>query len=216
MMRRWRVVAGALLALSLVASPSYAADELGLSHDGATWGSSLPAPLFDPALRWVPGDARTESFHIRNQAAETGGFRIRMLAVTADGLLSTGDLRVSARAGAGEWTTVDEPGTHLLLQGELAAGAQERVDVRVELDPASGNESQLRSLDLKLDARLTGELAEEDGAPAGSGEETGDAGGLLPDAGGIAFWLIIIALLAVATGAAGIARRRGDDHAQAR
>lgn len=208
----------ALVLVALTPAAAHAADELGLSNDGATWSGSLEQPLFDSAIRWVPGDSRSESFFVRNQAQEDGELSVRVLAVTRDDLLDTGDLQVSARAGEGPWSRVDEPGTHVLVQRDLAVGERERVDVRVELDPASTNVSQLRMLDLQLDARLTQSLPDAVGdrddevasggaerAP-GTGGQLG-TGGLLPSTGGIASWILLLAGVSVVAGTATLVRR---------
>ena len=66
-MRRTITTAALIL---LTATPAVAADEIGLSSDGFSWGSTLPQPLFDPAFRWVPGDRETASFWVRNQSGD--------------------------------------------------------------------------------------------------------------------------------------------------
>lgn len=216
-----RIFGLALTALIMVGTSSgsaHASDEIGLSTDGSTWASILPEPLFASAIRWVPGDSRTESFFVRNQASDDGDLSVRVLASAQDDLMETGDLRISARSGEGPWSRVDEPGTHVLVERVLAPGERERVDVRVDFDPASTNVSRLRSLDLQLDARLTRSVPDPAGerdekALVGDEEIVSDAGerfgvgGLLPGTGGAAFWLLLLAGAAAVAGAATLTHR---------
>ncbi len=172
--------------LLAVPGAAAAADEIGLSRDGRTWSAELAEPLFDPAFRWVPGDVETASFLVRNQAADTGDLTIDVIGTRVDTLLETGDLEVATRAGDGDWVAVSEPGTHRLSRTTVAAGAQERVDVRVSFDPASTNASQLTQLALRFTVRLSDSRA---GSDAGAG--------LLPDTGAPR----VAGLLVVAVGA---------------
>lgn len=191
--------------LLLGGGPAAASDELGLSRDGTTWAPDLSDPLFEAAVRWVPGDSRTASFYVRNQSGQAGTLSLDILGTATDSLMQTGDLSVEAHGAGGDWTPVTEPGTHRLLSaGQVPSSATRRVDVTVTFDPASSNQSQVRSLDLALQVRLIQDV--EDNTP---GDDASDDGlGLLPDTGGPSPWTVAIAAGLVLVGTL-TARRRG-------
>ncbi|WP_338886633.1 hypothetical protein [Rhodococcus sovatensis] len=58
----------AIVTLVLIgAEPSRQTPTVSFSSDGLTWSSSLPNPLFDKRIRWIPGDSRTSTFHVLNE-----------------------------------------------------------------------------------------------------------------------------------------------------
>jgi hypothetical protein len=208
MMRRsFLLVAAALLTLSV--APAHAAGELELSRDGVTWATDLVEPLFDSSVRWVPGDVRAESFFVRNDSAQSGRLSIDIMGSPVHTLLDTGDLDIDARGAGGAWVSVSTPGTHRLLsQGQVPAGDARRVDVTVHFDAASTNESQLKSVELAFRVGLVQDtLDESDGSKdAGEGDDTNDATGLLPDAGGPPLWWALCGLMMLGLGVSGIRR----------
>lgn len=225
-------LAAVLLLLGLAGPAS--ADGIGLSNDGAHFGDGLAGPLFDPDVRWVPGDERTARFWVRNDAQQAGALRLTMTDDGVRSLLATGDVTVSARAAGTGWTTVDSTGTRVLVDGTVVPPRGRRwVDVRVAFDPASGNESQGRLLDLGLEVSLTQSSAvlapgaasatgDSDGAATGPAAPTGDTaagpapatgGGLLPDTGtAVTPALLLLGALLCAAGFTLLAaRRRSED-----
>jgi LPXTG-motif cell wall-anchored protein len=152
------VVRGLLVAGLVVAAPAsaVAADEIGLSKDGSSWSSTLPAPLFDPDFRWVPGDDETGSFFVRNQGPTGARLTISVRAADTDQLLSNADIELSARVDGGSWITLaNGVATSALTQRSIIRGGTARVDVRVRFDPASANQSQTKSLPLTFIVTLT-------------------------------------------------------------
>ena len=170
-----RLVGMTLILASTSASPAAAAGELGLSLDGTHWTSSITTPLFDPSFRWVPGDSETESFFVRKQGGSRGDLTVDVLGPTADGLIESGDLHVTAKGGGGTWATVSEGGTHRLLTApDIADGKVSEVKVTVSFDSASTNPTQLLASELSFRVTLS------ESAPSG---DVDDSGAGLPDTG---------------------------------
>lgn len=190
----------AFAVLLAAVSPATATPAVGLSRDGITYSSSLDAPLFDPVIRWVPGDVRTESFYVRNLRADDADLSVDVLGVSVDSLLASGDLVVAARGADGVWQDVNSPGTHRLVSAvDLASGRASRVDVKVALSGRATNITQIQRLALDVRVLLTqdtGGLVPDDGLDA------------LPDTGAPALWSFITGLALVAGGIILVQRRR--------
>lgn len=198
-------------ALVLVSVPAHAADEVGLSRDGVTWSTSLAQPLFDPGFRWVPGDVESERFYVRNQGPSGAEMTVEVVSADPDDLLENDDLAISARAGSGDWITLENgvPSAELTAEA-IAMGGVAPVDVRVEFVWESPNRSQTRVLPLVLRVTLVGD------APGGDGDADGDDGGIgfLPDAGSlVSIALVWAAALAIGAGLALVIRRRDREDA---
>jgi hypothetical protein len=149
-------VASALILLLVMPAGADAAHrQLELSRDGRHWTSSLKAPLFDPTVRWVPGDRRVAHFWARNTSSDPGRLTIDIKATGADRLIRTGDLTIRARGGGGGSTPVNRPGRHRLLRIEsLAPRHRVRVTIAVTLAPSATNVAQAKRLRLAFGARL--------------------------------------------------------------
>lgn len=204
-----RALALVLLALGLVggalAGPASAAGELGLSPDGVHWAATLPAPIFDPAFRWVPGDSEIGTFYVRNQSSDPGVLDLTMLATAVTDLIDTGDLTVSARVDGGAWTGVKTSGPHALVAGEdVPAGAIRKVDVKVDFAPASANDSQEKVLDLRFTVSLhqgSSVSGPSGGSGSGNGSGPGHGGNGLPNTGSdIHLWMLLVGGFSIALG----------------
>ena len=197
-----RVVAGALTILVIVlaaASPAVAGSRIGLSRDGVTFTRSLDAPLFDPAILWVPGEVRAESFYVRNLAPDDADLAIDVIGESGDSLLATGHVMVSARGGDDVWRDVTTAGVHRLVSAtDLVAGRAAKVDVKVALLEGASNTTQTRRLD--LDVRVL--LSQDAGRPVP------DDSGMLPATGAPALWSLIAGVCLVAAGIVLVRRRR--------
>lgn len=145
--------------LALAPSAASAEDAIGLSPDGRNWSNELAEPLFDPAVRWVPGDVREATFYVRNQAREGASMHVDLRGGTTDGLLEAGDVRIEARVADHAWSSLSRDGTHRLTTAAVPQGASERVQVRVSYGFASQNVSQVQQLQLDLAVRLTQDVA---------------------------------------------------------
>lgn len=176
------------IALAIGAGPARAENAVGLSLDGQTWTSELQRPLFDPAMRWVPGDTETRSFWVRNQGPTAASTQIAVRTTDADGLLVQDDIAIDARVRGGAWTSLSDPaGSQTLTDGGLAKGNRVRVDLRVAFLPESTNRSELKELPLRFVVRLT-----QSGVGPGDGDD--DGSGLLPDTGSVVEpWLLYLA-----------------------
>jgi len=214
-----RVVASTLAALVLsVAGPAAADDgsdaqrqQVGLSLDGVHYQHDIDQPLFDPALRWVPGDVRRSSFWVRNQAVEPGDLTIDVLALGRKPLLDSRYLSISARTGDGPWQTMgSDKSMHLLTQKNVPANSAVPVTVQVALAPEATNGTMLLATDLDFGVTLTD--ARATAAGGGSVDHPDGPGGLLPDTGSSAsWWALPLALLLLLVGVLVLSRRRPAD-----
>lgn len=135
---RARALAAAALAgaFALAGAPAYAADDgVTVSLDGTTFTSSVTSPLFDPALRVVPGDVVTEDLWVRNSSTTDARVRLDVLDARADDPLFAAALTLGARTteatGLELPTRVVDAGacTVVLRDVVLAAGATVRLAV---------------------------------------------------------------------------------------
>lgn len=192
-------------ALFLGAAPGHASDDaLGLSFDGIHWTSSLQRPLFDPNVRWVPGDVRIARFYVRNQHPDRGDLTVDVERVAQDQLLDTGTLHIAARTNEEPWTSVSSGGlAELLDQDDLASGDPIRVEVRVGLDASSPNTNMVLATDLNFRVTITDADIVSD-----SGDQPGTD---LPSTGSmVSPWMLLVAAALITFGALLICRRR--DH----
>ena len=222
----WRARLGLLIAvgavlLGLGVPPASAAGELGLSPDGATWGSALPGPLFDPSFRWVPGDSEVRSFYVRNQSGDDGVLDVTLLTGPVETLIDTGDLKISAKVGNGDYTAAGTAGSHRLInQVPVPSGAVRKISVKVDFDPASTNQSQRLRLDFHFNVDLSQDTSvvqppTDNGGNGNGGNGANGNGGNgngLPGTGTtIEPWMLLVGagLVASGLGMIGAARRRG-------
>lgn len=211
--------------LSLSASPAQAADELELSSDGQSWSGQLPGPLFDPALRWVPGDDRHAEFYVRNQADDGGTVTIAVDSPDQDQSVLVRDIRLSARIGSESWVDLAPMGEAFRLNAAaLPADAVRKLTVRARFDPASGNRSQQSAVALSYTVTLSDAASTsdpDDEAADGTDQPTDsdaaqnlNGAADLPNTGAPAVgWLLVAAGVAVGVGLALMKRRRREDSA---
>jgi LPXTG-motif cell wall-anchored protein len=183
------------MALLLFAGPARADTRVGLSTDGKTWSQALTKPLFDPAMRWVPGDSRISSFHVRNQAGTGAELRVAIHSDDQHDLLANDDIRLEARAAGGDWAVLANTATAKMLNTDaLGVGESTRVDLRATFDAASTNQSQTSAVALRFQVTLS-----QAGPKAPSGSPGGGTG-ILP-ATGAPFGPWVVWLGAALTGA---------------
>lgn len=227
------VIATLILAFVLAfasAAPASATEGISLSNDGTTWGETLTEPMFDPDVRWVPGDSRTADFYVRSDAPVTTRMTLDVLSGVNQDLLETGDLLIEVRLAGGDWRSTTAPQDDLLLSRAIASGEAVRVEVRVTLLGSATNQSELLALDLRF--RVTLEQASNDtdngdqgseGGNQGSGVGSGNQGEGDPDvrlvpplaltggAAGIGALLTIAGLVGLALLFAALRRRRKEE-----
>lgn len=215
MIARVTVLLASMLLLGLVSAPVHAADQLALSRDGQHWSAQLPGSLFDPAVRWVPGDRRTESFFVRNTTSDRGELAISVHSTDPDRLLTRDDVVLEVRVGDRAWRTLDGARRSVKLDSStLAGGEQTRVSVRASFRPDAGNRTQRDSLGLDFAVRLSDAGAGDGGDDDDGGQD--DGGGLLPDTGArAAGWMLVVAGAAVGVGLALMRRNNGKEAADA-
>lgn len=196
----------------LTPSPASAADDIGLSRDGVTFTEKLSAPLFDPEVRWVPGDTRIEQFFVRNDGPSDGVMMIAAVLgaddpLLADDQLAADDILIEARADGGEWVEVATGVTSSNLSDRrVERGVVAQVDVRATFDPASTNQSQAKVLELDFLVNLSDALDDEVRSEAVS-----DRGGALPGTGATwTWWHMALAAMAIG-GGLGLIRRRAEE-----
>lgn len=203
-MRR-SVLAAACLAPVLVAGPAHADGELGLSYDGRHWQDRLERPLFDPGVRWVPGDVRTARFYVRNLGSDQGTLAVEVEHAERTGpgaLAASGHLHVTARAGGRDWSSLRGDLAHLVDDDLLASGRTVPVEVRVSMDAAAPNRTMVLSSDLGL--RVVLRDARAGGAGGAGGHQLPDTGTPVPP------WLPPVALALLGSGLWLVVRRRGE------
>lgn len=209
--------------LTGVAAPASAADEIGLSLDGERWADRLTQPLFDQDTLWVPGDSRTVSFYVRNQAGSDASLTASVRSSDQDGLMKNDHIALRARAG-GRWFALrNGKPSQQLTEAVITPGTPVKIEVEAAFDPNSSNRSQTESVRLMFEVRLTdaaGSDVPQDGenpvAGDGSDEESEGLAGFLPDTGsGIPVILMLMAGIATAVGATVVVagrRERESDH----
>ena len=207
------VVAGALLALAY-AGPAQASREVLVSNTDSGFAETLAEPLFDPALRWVPGDVRSATFYVRNNSADPAGLRLSVIDQDAGKLLDSGALHVRVTSGGIRWRPDPRLPSRTVRSGMLLApGTSVPVKVLVVFDPAASNRTQLLSSELRIRVRLaqSGHLDLEPGTANGGqpGSGKGSDGGPLPGTGLSAElgWLFLLGSLSLGTGFALVTRR---------
>jgi hypothetical protein len=225
-MKSFVATLGAAFVLTVaLASPAAADDELSVSNDGVAYARDLTAPLFDPGLRWVPGDVESSTFYVKNNDDFGARLDLDLLGDHIGDLLDSGDLHVTATAGTGfSGIASDGSVTRILDGASVPGGAVVPVTVTVSFDEDSPNATQLRSTDIRLRITLTqtefpngddedSDDDNDDDNGTDDGEE--DDNGVLPDTGtGLSAWMLVLGGLTVGLGAA-IARREphtGSNH----
>ena len=214
-LRSW-LTAGLIGMLSVLgfAAPASAAGELELSPDGVTWAAGLPAPLFDPAFRWVPGDSETASFYVRNQSSDAGVLNVIMLPAQFGDLMASGDLTVSAQVDGGSFVgaTSADNSHSLIVDAAVPAGAVRKINVRIDFNPLSGNTTENRQVGLAFDVNLSqagtvvlAPTTGNGGSGSGGPKHHAHHPGLLPGTGNdVSLSMILLAAL-LCVGGAGLA-----------
>lgn len=207
-----RLLLALLIMWALSATPAGAATEpVQLSNDGRTWAADLPEPLFDPDVRWVPGDSRAAAFWVRDAGESRGALSVSADVRDTDRLVADGAMNLRLRRGSGQWHEV-RPGTSISL-GSLERGGRERIGVVATYAPRSGNDTMDSAFTFSLDVRLTGDDATGEDEP-GPGDDLPEGqapagGGLLPGTGSpVRWWLIALASLSIGGGTALVLRSK--------
>lgn len=197
-------VATAFLLPLLHAAPAYAADEVGLSLTGRTWAASLDADLFATPYRWVPGDAETRRFFVRNQGPTAATMTLAVEGGDLDGLLARRDVVLRARLAGQPWQELAAGAERTLSTELLPAAGIRRVEVEARFLASSTNHSETRRLPLHFVVTLT------DGAAAPSAHDGGPAD--LPSTGStVDTWTLAAAAALIATGLLLLAGRRKEN-----
>ncbi len=152
------LVLGVAAALVTAVAPATADARGGavlVSPDGSTWSADLPAPLFDPAVRWVPGDSRTSSFYVENRGSTPAEVGLQVSAQDGDALLGPGYVDLRARVAGGPWTPVGESVGPPLDSIAIGVGESRRVDVRAGLRAAADNLTRTSVVALTFVVRLS-------------------------------------------------------------
>lgn len=210
----WIVLVSAVLTAEAGAAR---ADEVGLSLDGRTWTPDLDRPLFDPRMRWVPGDVEIRSFWVRNESATKASMNVGVRTSDPDALLSQDDFLVDARVRGGTWVALPRNGGGLTLTDRtLPASGRIRIDLRVTFDATSENRTQVASLPMRFVVRLTQAGPRGDAPGGGPGTTPDGPDGLLPGTGAAAEpWQLWLAGALLGGGLLILAARRRKEHADA-
>ncbi|MFT4188474.1 MAG: hypothetical protein QM621_07805 [Aeromicrobium sp.] len=201
--------------LLLVSSPARAAEEIGVSRDGVTWSQTLPTPLFDPSVRWVPGDVRTSTFYVRNDGSSAAYLTVAARGADDDRLLADDDIALRARVAGGDWTPLENGASGIALtEQSIARGEVAEIDVEAAFAWESANQSQTKQLALRFDVRLTAAEASDGGGvdpDEGDPDDSGLVAGLLPRTGaGVTLWSALTGLVLLLVGSR-LTRRRAEE-----
>lgn len=206
MKRSSAVLFALFIAVFSAAAPAAAADELGISSDGVTFAPTFHGPLFDSAIRWVPGDTRDATFYVRNQGGTPARMSVDLLGDHVGDLLDSGDLTITASAGGESGSTTVGEERRLITLPTVEADEIVPVTISVDFTFSSPNNTQLRSTDLIFRINLSqtaGVLGEDDE--------------LLPDTGAPQIiWIVALGSVLLGTGVAIVSRHRetqqGESH----
>lgn len=231
----WRscLLAGALGVLVVAVPGAAVADDpapgFSVSSDGVTWSTDVAVPLFDAAVRWVPGDERTSTFYVRDDSPYDASVRILAQDASTRRLTATGAVVLSARASGGAWqrlTVGAESGP--INAVKVGSGQTSRIDIRAVFDPTTTNLTQGEDATLSFVVRLSdarvdlGDTIGDDPGPGtgtgtgtgspgddgGQGGGTGGSGGSLPGTGAPDLRLpVALAALLIGAGVALVRRR---------
>lgn len=148
------LVVGVVLVVpaTAVADPTVPTDRLGLgTSETGPWGTSLSSPLFDPTLRWVPGDTVTSGFWAFNRSGDSTEFRITLLPHER-ALLDSGEFELHVRADDDRWEPVRSAWS---APRPLAAGEKMHIQVRASLPAPASNATKTLAFGFDIRTRLT-------------------------------------------------------------
>jgi hypothetical protein len=133
---------------------------LVLSTDRVHWSATLDEPLFDPDQPWSPGQTGSRDVYVRNDGATASGVQVSVGTHGGD-RADGGWAVVSARAEGQGWTSLQQPGSTLLLRDlSLGPGEVQTIQLRAMVDSAASAEAMGRKLDIDVDVRPDGALSE--------------------------------------------------------
>lgn len=197
------VVPARLLCVTVVlmcssAAPAYASSPLQLSLDGVHWTDAISDPLFNPAMRWVPGDSENATFYVRNNGGSVADLTVDVLGSSAGKLLDSGAIHITAKGGGGAWTSVSEPGRHRLLTAtRVPDGKVEPIALHAVFDAAATNRTQFHAAKLAFRVTLSEANSRSPRSP-------------LPDTGAPDLrWYAALSAILIGTGLAFASRRSG-------
>lgn len=197
----------AVVVMAMAAVPAHA-DQTAVSRDGRHWAAGLDQPLFDPSVRWVPGDAAEATFWVRNQGESAGVLTLAVDSADEDRLLAGGWVRLSARTTGGSWVVLARTGTRYVLDGAVPAGGTQPVTVRAAYGSKAGNATQRDRARLTFIVTLTDTTARAGTSPGSTHGPTGALSGTGAPAVGWVLGLAALCLIAAAM----LLRRRGERH----
>ncbi|RCK68727.1 hypothetical protein DT076_14160 [Desertihabitans brevis] len=175
------VLVGAALLLASTTVPAAADPRIGLSSDGRSFRQTLAEPLFDPRTRWVPGDVRSETLWVRNDAGGVADLAVALDAPELAGPVGSGDLVVTGRAAGASVRAVTTDAVLAEVDG-LAPGDEVAVEIEVELVAGAGEDVMRLSRPLGFTVTLTDDAAVSDGQQGG-GDDHAAPGPARPDGG---------------------------------
>lgn len=137
---------------------------LVLSTDRVHWGPTLSEPLFDPDQPWSPGQTGSRDVYVRNDGSTVSGVQVSV-GTNGSNLADAGWAVVSARAEGQSWTSLQEPGSFVLLRDlSLGPGEVQTIQLRAMVDSAASAQAMSRELDIDVDVRPDGTLADRSAA----------------------------------------------------
>lgn len=134
----------ALFGAAVVAlAPVAASSGESVQPDRPAAFQDVPPELFDPAVRWVPGDQRTADLTLHNPTSADRRLSVAVRAPRPGGWVSRGAVTLSARVDGGRWIALDHQVPGALGRGPvLPAGETRQVQVRAQVHPWAGNRTR--------------------------------------------------------------------------
>ncbi len=185
---------------------------LQLSVDGETWGDRLPAALFGPSVRIVPGETVAADLWVRNTSREHARLELEV---------STG---AEPGTGLGGWIQVAIDGDPAVASSTwrgpvLSPGQSRRVEIRVHLPAEAPNATRADRATVVDTVRLVSTGSPTSPSPSGppepghpgaqdDGRADGGAGRGLATTGADLTALGALALLLACAGAGALRARR--------
>lgn len=216
-MRRLVLLAAVLLVAAT--APARAEDELLVSGDGTTWSVAVTQPLFDPTVRWVPGDYRDSGFWVRNTTDQAARVELSFTSQDVNALVADGNLMLKVRTTAAAWQPLLVERAQHVVAATIPGGSTTEVLVRATLATNASNATMTDLAHLDFTARLTSvdaaPIVPPPGEPPTSPAPTdpGSGGVRLPGTGAvIPGWLVVVGLATLGAGIAlvgGARVRRG-------
>lgn len=173
-------VAAAAMLLTGTPAAFAAEDHLQISRDGQSWPATVPVPVFDESVRYVPGTSNTATIWVRNSSSEPASLSLAAVVVRSVpelsnylGLQAGQASELSDRTALG----AQDSCTDLGPAWDLGAGEARELSFVLDLSVDAPNAAMNQTADVDLLFLLESSDIAARGAcaAASAGSETGSA-----------------------------------------